>query len=55
MSEQVKTTRVRRSMTKVRRTWKRRFQTLRDRLEWFHWETKERRYMLLCFGKGRLP
>lgn len=49
------TTKARRVMNKVRRTWKRRFQSLSDRLEWFHWETKERRYMLQVFGKGRMP
>lgn len=47
--------RTRRRLDKVRRSWKRRFQSLHERLEWFHWETRERRYMLQLFGKGRLP
>lgn len=34
---------------------KRRWQQLRERLDWFHYETRERRYMLRVFGVTRLP
>jgi hypothetical protein len=43
------------NFVKVRRTWKRKFQTLHNRLEWFHYEKRERSYLLRVFGRGRIP
>lgn len=34
--------------------YRRRWQQLRERLRWYHYETRERRYMLRVFGMARL-
>ena len=47
--------RVRKRLYKIVRTYKVRFQPLHERIKWFHYETRNRSYMLRAFGQARLP
>jgi hypothetical protein len=49
-----RTSRLRTALDKVIRVRKWRFETLSERLPWFHYETQERRYLLREFGCARL-
>lgn len=48
--------RLRRGLDPAPKPYRRRWQQLHERLEWYHWETRERRFMRLMFdGKARMP